>query len=73
MYAGQKEHNPDIELDECIDAVYHVLNKREIQNILLLGINLDMWADRGIEDQYLAEILNEDSGLFQCDETLSHI
>lgn len=72
VYAGQKEHNPDIELDECIDAVYHVLHKREIQNILLLGINVDMWVDRGIEDRYLAEILKHDEGQFQCDETLSH-
>jgi len=67
----QRDYYPDITLEECEFSVRKVLSKREVQNAVLLGINIDRLAERGLLDEPLAEIVRKDEGLFGCDEILS--
>lgn len=72
VYDGQVKYEPDITLDKCKQAILHVLKKREVQNVVLTGINLDKMVDDDlVKDEYLNKILNEDSGQYQVDELLS--
>lgn len=67
----QRDYYPEITLEECEFSVRKVLAKREVQNAVLLGINIDRLAERGLLDEPLAEIVRKDEGLFGCDEILS--
>ena len=72
VYNGQQKYNPDISKDFCLDAIDHVLQKREVQNVILVGVQLDTLVDKGLlTDSYLKAILQEDSGQMQVDEVLS--
>ena len=72
VYNDQQKYNPDISRDFCLDAIDHVLQKREVQNIIMLGIYMDKQTDIDKNmDPYLRAILLRDEGLFQCDEALS--
>lgn len=71
-YESQIKYEPDITLEKCKQAILHVLEKREVQNVVLTGIVVDKMVDMGlIPDEYLAKILKEDSWQYQCDELLS--
>lgn len=71
-YESQLPYEPDITLEKCKQAILHVLEKREVQNVILTGINLDKMVDDDlVKDEYLNKILNEDSGQYQVDELLS--
>lgn len=71
-YESQLPYEPDITIEKCKQAILHVLEKREVQNVVLTGINLDKMVDDGlVKDEYLNKILNEDSGQYQVDELLS--
>lgn len=71
-YESQLPYEPGITLEKCKQAILHVLEKREVQNVVLTGINLDKMVDDDlVKDEYLNKILNEDSGQYQVDELLS--
>lgn len=72
VYNSQKKYNPKITIEVSRDAVVHVLAKREVQNIILVGLYLDdkSKTDENM-DPYLKAFLDEDSSQFQVDETLS--
>jgi phosphatidylglycerophosphatase A len=42
----QKPYVPDLTIETCIESIEHVLKKREVQNALLTGIELDMLAEK---------------------------
>ncbi|OGX68636.1 MAG: phosphatidylglycerophosphatase A [Paenibacillus sp. RIFOXYA1_FULL_44_5] len=67
----QKEYFPDLTLEEAITHVKQVLTKREVQNTILTGIQLDMLAEEGKLLPPLQEIIQQDEGLYGCDEVLS--
>ena len=71
-YESQLPYEPGITLEKCKQAILHVLEKREVQNVVLTGINLDKMVDDGlVKDEYLNKILKHDEGQYQCDELLS--
>lgn len=72
VYDGQINYFSEITLNECEDAIKHVLKKREVQNAVITGMYLDKQSreDKNM-DPYLKAILDEDSGLYQIDELLS--
>lgn len=71
-YESQLPYEPDITLEKCKQAILHVLEKREVQNVVLTGIVVDKMVDMGlIPDEYLKRILKRDEGQYQCDELLS--
>lgn len=67
----QKEYYPGLTLEECLESVERVLSKREVQNAILTGIQLDMLAEEGKLLSPLQEIVFNDEGLYGCDEVLS--
>lgn len=67
----QKDYFPDLTLAECVVNVEAVLSKREVQNAVLTGIQLDMLAEEGKLLQPLQDMIAYDEGLYGCDEILA--
>ncbi|MDQ0160267.1 phosphatidylglycerophosphatase A family protein [Alkalibacillus salilacus] len=71
VYEMQKPYNPSLSFDYCIDSVNRVLDKREIQHALLVGIELDRLAEQGELSEPLQSLVEQDEGLFGVDETIA--
>lgn len=71
VYAMQSPYNDRLTLEECVESVDAVLQKREIQHAMLVGIELDMLAEKGMLSEPLQSLIESDEGLFGCDETLA--
>jgi len=67
----QKPFSPQLTLEECLEAVYSVLQKREVQYALLTGLALDQLAERGLLPEPLQTIVAEDEPLYGIDENLA--
>jgi phosphatidylglycerophosphatase A len=67
----QKPYVPDLTLEMCIESIEHVLKKREVQNALLTGIELDMLAEKEGLSFPLQQMLKTDESLYGVDETLA--
>jgi phosphatidylglycerophosphatase A len=67
----QKNYFPDLTLEMCAESVRAVLSKREVQNALLTGIQLDMLAEEKKLFSPLQEIVATDEPLYGIDEVLS--
>lgn len=67
----QKDYFPNLSLEECIHNVDMVLTKREVQNAVLTGIQLDILAEEGKLLQPLQDMIQHDEGLYGCDEILA--
>jgi len=67
----QKPYLKDMTLEICIEHVNRVLIKREVQNAVLTGIELDVLAEKGLLSEPLSTILMEDYGLYGVDEILA--
>lgn len=70
-YCCQCKYIEGLTLQECKNAVLHVLKKREIFHALLFAINIDICAEKHIFDEPLNSILLSDLGLFGIDESLA--
>lgn len=71
VYEMQAPYQPELTMDLCLDSVYKVLEKREILHAVLVGIELDTLAEKGLLSEPLQSIICKDDGLFGCDETLA--
>lgn len=71
VFLLQKEYIPNLTKKECIDNVEKVLNKREVQNAVLTGIQLDILAEENKLIPALQAMLVNDEGLYGCDEILA--
>jgi phosphatidylglycerophosphatase A len=67
----QLPYNPGLKLEHCVESVKKVLEKRELQHAVLVGIELDMLAEKGLLSEPLQSLVEADEGLFGCDETLA--
>jgi phosphatidylglycerophosphatase A len=67
----QKDYVPNLTMEECLRNVDLVLQKREVQNALLTGIQLDILAEEGKLLPPLQDIIRNDEGLYGCDEILA--
>lgn len=67
----QRPYYPDLTMEECLESVERVLSKREVQNAVLTGIQLDVLAEEGKLIPPLQDIVLNDEGLYGCDEVLS--
>ncbi len=70
-YEMQKPFTPHLTMETCIESVQAVLNKREMQHALLVGIELDILAEKNLLSEPLLSLVRNDEGLFGCDETLA--
>ncbi|KYD04300.1 phosphatidylglycerophosphatase A family protein [Saccharococcus caldoxylosilyticus] len=71
VYYLQSKYHPDLKLEECIENVNRVISKREVQNAILTGIQLDKLAEDGKLDEPLQSIIHRDEGLYGVDEILA--
>ncbi len=71
VYEMQFPYNDNLTLDECIYSIERVLMKREIQHALLVGIELDRLAEKGMLSEPLQSIVESDESLFGVDETIA--
>jgi phosphatidylglycerophosphatase A len=70
MYLQHKYHD-DLQLEDCIYNVERVLSKREVQNAILTGIQLDILAEKGLLEEPIQSIIGSDEGLYGVDEILA--
>ncbi len=71
VYMMQSPYHPNLTMEPCIASVQAVLEKREIQHAILVGVELDVLAEKGMLSEPLQTIVATDEGLFGCDETLA--
>jgi phosphatidylglycerophosphatase A len=71
VYEMQVAYAPDLRIEQCIENVLAVLNKRELLHAILVGTELDMLAEKNMLSEPLLSLIREDEGLFGCDETLA--
>lgn len=71
VYNMQIEYNESLTMEECVDSVDRVLEKREIQHAVLVGIELDKLAEEKKLSEPLQSIVEMDEGLFGVDETIA--
>ncbi|OBR68511.1 phosphatidylglycerophosphatase A [Paenibacillus oryzae] len=67
----QKDYFPGLTIEDCIVHVDAVLSKREVQNAVLTGIQLDLLAEEGKLIPPLQDMIKHDEGLYGCDEILA--
>lgn len=71
VYDLQIPYNTDIMLEQCMNHVNAVLRKREIQHAILVGIELDLLAEKGLLSEPLQSLIEVDEPLFGIDETIA--
>lgn len=67
----QKDHFPGLTATDCEEHVHRVLEKREVQNTILTGIQLDLFVEEGKSREPLQDIIQTDDSLYGVDEVLA--
>lgn len=67
----QQDYIPGLTVEKCRESVEAVLKKREVQNALLTGIQLDLLAENKQLISPLQEMIASDESLYGVDEVLS--
>lgn len=71
VYFLQEKYHPGLSLALCLENVERVLSKREVQNAVLTGIQLDLLTEKKCLETPLQEILARDEGLYGVDEIIA--
>lgn len=71
VYALQVPYYEDLKIEQCMDSVKAVLQKREVQYTLFTGIALDELAEKKLLPEPLQSILEADEPLYGVDETMA--
>jgi len=71
VYDMQIQYNDSLTMEDCIESVNAVLEKREIQHAILVGVELDKLAEQKKLSEPLQSIIEMDEGLFGVDETIA--
>jgi|SRR5690625_1003 Phosphatidylglycerophosphatase A and related proteins len=71
VYDLQEPYLDNLTMELCLDNVKAVLRKREVQNAVLTGIELDVLTEEGKLASPLQEIIKNDEGLYGIDEVLA--
>lgn len=67
----QKDYHENLSIETCTENVEAVLDKREVQNAILTGIQLDRLTEKGLIDEPLLDLLKRDEGLYGIDEIVA--
>lgn len=70
VYDLQKKYVPDLTRATCLDAITRVMGKREVQNAILTGIELDVLAEKNLLSEPLQSLISSDNPLYGIDEIL---
>ncbi|AZK48104.1 phosphatidylglycerophosphatase A family protein [Paenibacillus lentus] len=71
VYSLQNVYHADLTMEECVESVKAVLQKREVQYTLYTGIALDELAEKKLLPEPLQAILEADEPLYGVDETMA--
>ncbi len=71
VYYLQSAYHDDLNLELCRENVEKVLGKREVQNAIITGIQLDILAEKKQLEEPLQEIIEKDEGLYGIDEVIA--
>lgn len=71
VYAVQAPYSKGLTIAHCEQSVHKVLGKREIQHAVLVGIELDELAEKGLLSEPLQQLIISDESLFGIDETIA--
>ena len=71
VYYLQQKYHKNLKIEDCLANVERVLSKREVQNAILTGIQLDMLAEKGMLEEPLQSIIKVDESLYGVDEILA--
>jgi len=71
VYFLQEKYHPNLTIENCIENVVRVLSKREVQNAIITGIQLDLLAEQKKLQEPLQSIIESDEGLYGVDEVLA--
>jgi phosphatidylglycerophosphatase A len=71
VYFLQVKYHTNLKMEDCIENVDRVLGKREVQNAILTGIQLDMLAEKNLIEPPLLDIIQRDEGLYGVDEIIA--
>ncbi|MBM7561191.1 phosphatidylglycerophosphatase A family protein [Fusibacter tunisiensis] len=66
----QKEYQPNITEEICLEHIDAVLSKREIIHAIMTGIAIDEMAEKKMLPEPLQSIVEADEGLYGIDEIL---
>lgn len=70
VYDLQKDYI-ELTLEDAIENVERVIDKREIQHAILTGIAIDVLAEKGLIEEPLLSIIQRDESLYGIDEILA--
>lgn len=70
-YWAQSKYLDKLTMEEMIESVVEILGKRDQFHALLLAIEIDVAAEKGLFDEPISSILNKDLGLFGIDEAIA--
>ncbi|WML54612.1 phosphatidylglycerophosphatase A [Neobacillus sp. PS3-12] len=67
----QEKYHENLKMEDCIANVERVLSKREVQNAIITGIQLDILAEKKMLEEPLQNIIETDESLYGVDEILA--
>ncbi|HLR62756.1 MAG TPA: phosphatidylglycerophosphatase A [Lentibacillus sp.] len=71
VYYLQADYHDDLSMEDCQFNVEQVLGKREVQNAILTGIQLDRLAEENKLDEPLQRTIEVDESLYGIDEIVA--
>ncbi|HLR09490.1 MAG TPA: phosphatidylglycerophosphatase A [Bacillota bacterium] len=71
VYYLQAKYHDDLTMEDCLYNVDCVLAKREVQNAILTGIQLDKLAEANKLEEPLQKLIETDEGLYGIDEIIA--
>ncbi|WP_191560276.1 phosphatidylglycerophosphatase A [Metabacillus idriensis] len=71
VYFLQVKYHPSLTIDQCLENVDRVLSKREVQNAVITGIQLDVLAEKKLLEEPLQTIIETDESLYGVDEIIA--
>lgn len=71
VYYLQSNYHDDLTMEECLHNVDQVLKKREVQNAILTGIQLDKLAEQNKLEEPLLSTIKTDESLYGIDEIVA--
>ncbi|MBU9713006.1 phosphatidylglycerophosphatase A [Evansella tamaricis] len=71
VYFLQKNYYSNLTKELCIEHIEKVLKKREVQNAIMTGIQLDLLCEQGKLEEPLQGIVERDEGLYGVDEIIA--
>ena len=67
---SQKKYYPTLTMGDATYAIQRVLKKREVQNVIMTGIELDKFAEEKKLSEPFQKIMEKDNPLYGIDEVI---